>query len=139
MSSRFDTSREAETAFYRAFEEKDLEAMMAVWDDSDDVICVHPMGSPLRGARAVAQGWREILGAETEMRFGIEEIQVTRQGPLAIHIVREHIMVPGGRPVAPMTATNVYRETPAGWRMILHHASPAPPLVAARPAGSPIH
>jgi hypothetical protein len=30
-----------------------------------------------------------------------------------------------------LVATNVYVRTPAGWRMIVHHASPAP----AEPAG----
>ncbi len=139
MTTRFDTPREAEVAFYRAFEDRDLEAMMAVWDESDDVVCVHPMGSPLRGPRAVAEAWREILAAEASLRFGIEEIQITHQGPLAIHIVKEHILVAAGKPVAPMTATNIYRQTPSGWRMILHHASPAPPALPARPGAAAIH
>jgi hypothetical protein len=29
------------------------------------------------------------------------------------------------RPRPPIIATNVYLRTPAGWRMIVHHASPA--------------
>jgi len=126
MTVRYDSPREAEAAFYRAFEQNNLADMVNVWDGGDDVVCVHPMSGALRGARAVAEGWREIFAGEVDMRFGIEEIQITRAGPLAIHIVKEHISVPGGKPVAPMTATNVYRETPEGWRMILHHASPSP-------------
>lgn len=129
MSDRFDTPQEAEAAFYRAFERNDLAAMMAVWDEADDVVCVHPMGEALRGAEAVREGWRMILAAEVRMRFGIEPIQVSRVDGLAIHIVKEHIMVPDGKPVAPMTATNVFRETAQGWRMILHHASPSPRMM----------
>lgn len=139
MNVRFPSPEEAEAAFYRAFEQNDLDAMLAVWDEAEDVVCVHPMGSPLRGARAVAQGWREILGAQVAMRFGIEPVQITRRDGLAIHIVKEHIMVPDGKPVAPMSATNVYRETPAGWRMILHHASPAPGVLSAQRTGQPLH
>lgn len=126
MTVRYDSPEEAEAAFYRAFEQNDFAGMVSVWDGGDAVVCVHPMSSALRGARAVAEGWREIFAGAVAMRFGIERIQVTRVGPLAIHVVKEHISVPGGKPVAPMTATNIYRETPEGWRMVLHHASPSP-------------
>jgi hypothetical protein len=34
--------------------------------------------------------------------------------------------VAGQRTPATAVATNVYLRTAAGWRMILHHASPAP-------------
>ncbi|MEO1766068.1 YybH family protein [Thiobacter aerophilum] len=139
MTTRFPSPEDAEAAFYRAFERNDLDAMLAVWDEAEDVICVHPMGSPLKGVRAVAQSWQEILGAQVAMRFGIEPIQITRQQGLAIHIVKEHIMVPDGKPVAPMSATNVYRETPAGWRMILHHASPAPGVLSGPHVGRALH
>jgi len=35
---------------------------------------------------------------------------------------------------APIVATNVYLRTAAGWRMIVHHASPAPAQPASTPA-----
>jgi ketosteroid isomerase-like protein len=138
MTRRYQTPGEAEAAFYRAFEQTNLADMVNVWDDAGDVVCVHPMSGALRGARAVAESWREIFAGEVNMRFGIEEIQISRIGSLAIHIVKEHIEVPGGKAVAPMTATNVYRETPNGWRMILHHASPSPGTSVSR-AGSAVH
>jgi ketosteroid isomerase-like protein len=133
MTIRYKSPHEAESAFYRAFEQNDFAGMVSVWDGTDDVVCVHPMSSALLGARAVAEGWREIFAGEVAMRFGIEEIRISRLGSLAIHIVKEHIEVPGGGPVAPMTATNIYRETADGWRMILHHASPSPSV---SPGGS---
>lgn len=138
MTVRYASPREAEAAFYRAFEQNNFSDMVNVWDGTDDVVCVHPMSAALRGARAVAESWREIFAGEVTMRFGIEEIQISRVGPLAIHIVKEHIEVPGGKPVAPMTATNIYRETADGWRMILHHASPSPGTAVGR-ASSVVH
>lgn len=136
MTIKHDTPQQAEIAFYQAFEQGDLDAMTALWDNSDDVVCVHPMASALRGAKAVSEAWRELFSNEVSMRFAIEEIHVTRSGPIAIHIVKEHIGIPGGKPVAPMMATNIYRETVDGWRMILHHASPSPgiPLGQSAPA-----
>jgi uncharacterized protein (TIGR02246 family) len=126
MTIKHDSPQQVEFAFYQAFEQGDLEAMSRLWENSDDVVCVHPMGDALRGAQAVNQAWRELFANEVSMRFAIEEIHVTRVGPIAIHIVKEHIAVPGGKAVAPMMATNIYREGADGWRMILHHASPSP-------------
>jgi len=36
-----------------------------------------------------------------------------------------------------VVATNVYLRTAAGWRMIVHHASPAPAQTAATPREAP--
>lgn len=126
MTIKHDSPQQAELAFYQAFEQGDVAAMTALWENSDDIVCVHPMGAALRGAREVGDAWREILAGEVRMRFAIEEIHVSRTGPIAIHIVKEHITVPGDKAVAPMMATNIYRESEDGWHMILHHASPSP-------------
>jgi ketosteroid isomerase-like protein len=125
MTISLDSPNAVEFAFYQAFEQNDLSAMMALWENADDVVCVHPLGPALRGFAAVEASWREILSGGT-ISFAIEEVRVSRTGPIAIHIVKEHIQVPDGKPVAPMIATNVYRETADGWRMVLHHASPSP-------------
>ena len=56
---------------------------------------------------------------------------------LAVHSVHENFTIQGQargdapQPV-PIVATNIYLRTAAGWRMIVHHASPAP--AAAQPA-----
>ena len=58
--------------------------------------------------------------------------------------VHEIFALPGAKPgdpaPAPIVATNVYLRTAAGWRMIVHHASPAPAQgepPAAAPAAAP--
>jgi hypothetical protein len=46
---------------------------------------------------------------------------------IAVHSVHENFTVEGeARAQVPVVATNVYLRTAAGWRMIVHHASPAP-------------
>jgi ketosteroid isomerase-like protein len=50
-------------------------------------------------------------------------------GLFAIHNVHEVISTTdGSRTAGPIVATNVYARTTDGWRMIVHHASPAPAL-----------
>jgi len=43
----------------------------------------------------------------------------------AVHSVLESFVVEGQAQPAAVVATNVYLRTPAGWRMLVHHASPA--------------
>jgi hypothetical protein len=53
---------------------------------------------------------------------------------LSVHSVYEYITVAGEpRPRSPVIATNVYLRTERGWRMVAHHASPAPSTVSAEP------
>ena len=130
--TRYHTPHQAEAAFYAAFAHQDLNAMMAVWDESSDIVCVHPGGRMLIGADAVRAGWGDIFRRGPALQFVIEERRRTADDALALHIVHEHIRVGGELAPAPVIATNAYRRTTHGWRMILHHASTAP--VADKPA-----
>jgi ketosteroid isomerase-like protein len=135
MSGRiFPTAQDAENAFYEALERRDLDAMMAVWAEDEEVLCVHPMGPRLTGQDQVRESWARIFAAEGPVRVHVSH-QVAISGMMiAVHSVQENFALEGeprggqGRdaPPAPIAATNVYLRTAAGWRMIVHHASPAP-------------
>ena len=61
---------------------------------------------------------------------------------MAVHCVYEQITVAGqGAARNPMLATNIYLRTDLGWRMIAHHAAPAPelPQREARSAAKTLH
>ena len=121
----FATPDEAEEAFYTAFANTNLEAMMEVWLDSDTVTCVHPVGPRISGRDAVRGSWAEIFRGSGGLKFRLGEVSRTQDALLAIHVLHEHITVPGEpgeRP--PAVATNIYQLTKDGWHMILHHASP---------------
>jgi uncharacterized protein (TIGR02246 family) len=123
----FPTAQDAESAFYEALERGDLEGMMAVWAEDDDIVCVHPAGGRLTGQEQVRESWARIFAAGPRARLRIEQ-QVQISGMmLAVHSVFEVFTLPAGEPQPlPVVATNVYLRTAAGWRMIVHHASPAP-------------
>jgi uncharacterized protein (TIGR02246 family) len=128
MATRiFPTAQDAEAAFYEALERADLELMMAVWSEDEDIVCVHPGGTRLAGQDQVRASWRQILSGGTRARVHVSQ-QVTIAGPMvAVHSVQENFSVPGEtRPMPTVVATNVYLRTAAGWRMIVHHGSPAP-------------
>jgi uncharacterized protein (TIGR02246 family) len=140
----FPTAQDAENAFYEALERCDLEGMMAVWAEDEDIVCVHPAGGRLSGQDEVRESWAKIFAGGPRARVRIEQ-QVAISGMmLAVHSVFETFSIEGetraeAQP-APIVATNVYLRTAAGWRMIVHHASPAPaqPQAAARDTGPKI-
>ena len=47
---------------------------------------------------------------------------------VAVHNVVEQVLMTQGRrqQIVHVIATNAYVKTPAGWKMVLHHAAPAP-------------
>jgi ketosteroid isomerase-like protein len=136
----FPTAQDAENAFYEALETRDLDAMMAVWAEDEEILCVHPLGARLTGQDQIRESWAQIFAGEGRARVHISH-QVAISGMMiAVHSVQENFtlqvdltqqaesrgqQLPDSRP-APIVATNIYLRTGAGWRMIVHHASPAP-------------
>jgi len=130
----FATPQDAESAFYEAFMKHDLEAMMAVWADDDEVYCVHPTGPRITGVAQVRESWRAIFASAQNVRFQVREQHLLQAMMVSIHSVYEHISVSGGtRARGSVLATNIYMRTERGWRMMVHHASPAPAVEEVEP------
>jgi len=141
-SRLFPTPEEAENAFYEAFERADLAAMMAVWAETDDVICVHPHGPRLVGFEAVRESWVQIFAGGRPMRMKTAEVRAYDGQTVSVRAVVEQIMAPGrAEPAHTVVATNVYELTEGGWRMKVHHASPPvePAVPQAEEAPPPSH
>ena len=131
MSGRiFPTAQDAENAFYEALEGADLEGMMAVWAEDEEIVCVHPTGPRLTGQDQVRRSWAEIFAGGARTRVHLTQQVVLSGMMLEVHSVQENFAAEnesqGAARPAPIVATNVYLRTAAGWRMIVHHASPSP-------------
>jgi ketosteroid isomerase-like protein len=130
----YASPQDAEGAFYDALTRGDLDAMMAVWADDDDIYCVHPNGARVTGVEKVRESWRQIFACGQNLRFQLREQQTVQGMMLSVHSVYEHITVAGEpRARGPVIATNVSLRTERGWRMVAHHASPAPVAAGADP------
>jgi ketosteroid isomerase-like protein len=130
----FPTAQDAENAFYEALERADLDAMMAVWAEDEEIVCVHPTGPRLSGQDQVRESWAQIFSGGARARVHITSQVAMSAMMMEVHSVQENFTIEGeqqgqsrgdARPV-PVVATNVYLRSGAGWRMIVHHASPAP-------------
>lgn len=133
----FPTAQDAENAFYEALERCDLDGMMAVWAEDEDILCVHPTGGRLTGQDQVRESWAQMFAAGPRARLQVTQQVAISAMMLAVHSVFENFVLQGAasgdaQPL-PIVATNVYLRTAAGWRMIVHHASPAPAQPEPRP------
>jgi uncharacterized protein (TIGR02246 family) len=128
MPSRiFPTPQDCEAAFYDALEKSDLEAMMAVWAEDEDVLCIHPGGARVSGHAAIREVWRQMFAGGARLSVVVGQVIATQAMLMATHSVHEFISMKGEpRPAHPVVATNVYVRSGNGWRMIVHHASPTP-------------
>lgn len=140
MSARLATPGQAEAAFYRALEQADLAAMMAVWAEEEEIVCIHPGGPRLIGLEAVRDSWRQIFAAGPRLRFRLLDPRVQAGRMVSVHNLVEHILVTGDLRPHLALATNVYVLAPGGWRMLMHHASPLPPSAAPpEPVSGTVH
>jgi ketosteroid isomerase-like protein len=133
--SDVEAVRAANAALYDAFETGDIGLMEALWLDggSDDVMCVHPGWQPVHGRGAVLRSWSMIMANTTYIQFVLTDVQVRVDGDVAVVTCGENMLteLPGtaadpspGLAGGRAFATNVFRRTPAGWRLWVHHASP---------------
>lgn len=134
----FATAQDVETAFYEALERADLEAMLEVWADDEEVVLIHPGGPRIVGYEKVRESWTQIMGSRQRLQVRISNQSVVQGMMFAIHSLHENITVVGeNRPRPPIAVTNAYVRTGSGWRMVAHHASPAPGTPAEAPADGP--
>jgi ketosteroid isomerase-like protein len=120
--------RLANELFYRALENLDLKAMDHLWLHEGWVHCVHPGWDALVGWDQVRQSWEEIFGGTRWLRVTPTGVHIESFGEVAVVTCTENITAQSQEDVglAVAQATNLFRLTPQGWRMIHHHASPAP-------------
>ena len=138
MSTNPDTPQLAETMFYQAFESADLEGMMRIWDTSEDIVCIHPMSLRLVGPQAIEKSWSDIFQYSPKVKITTSAQSYLHNEGLSVHILHEIFHVEGEAVAqAPVIATNVYRLTAQGWRIILHHASGLP-KPQSRPAANTV-
>lgn len=125
----FTTPDEVEAAFYAALAHADLDRMMAVWSEDDEVVCVHPGSIRLIGLVAIRESWRQLFASGARITVSATHPVHWSNLMTAVHTVHQHVHVEGDdRLHPPIIATNVFARGALGWKMVMHHASPAPDM-----------
>ncbi|WP_034295457.1 nuclear transport factor 2 family protein [Herbaspirillum sp. RV1423] len=117
---------EIEAAYYDALARADLEALMALWADDEEIVCIHPGAPRLVGHAAIRSTWEDIL-ARGGLHIQPRQLHAAHSITTAVHSVIEEIRHPdNAQPDVHVIATNIYMKTVQGWRIVVHHASVAP-------------
>lgn len=116
------TPSDAETAYYAAFANADMDAMKAVWLDAPSVVCTHPMAERILGYRLIMGSFLGLFQHQGPLSVTLERLETMVTPELAIHTGVEVLHQDATE--FRMQVTNAYRSTDDGWRMVLHHASP---------------
>ncbi|OEU22545.1 hypothetical protein FRACYDRAFT_232703 [Fragilariopsis cylindrus CCMP1102] len=126
---------QANSAFYRAFSDKDVGEMERLWLADRSCICIHPSFSPLSGVRDIMKTWKRMFESSVGsfQRTWIDpcEIHLTVKATTAIVTCEEHVyarrFVRGQRRkserVNKLMATNIFRKVGGKWYMTYHHSS----------------
>ena len=117
---------EIEAAYYDALARADLDALMDLWADDEEIVCIHPGALRLVGHADIRAVWEDIL-SNGGLHIRPRQLHVSQNMMTSVHSVVEEIDHGGeGPPDVHVIATNVYLKTALGWRMVMHHASVAP-------------
>ncbi len=130
-----DGVRAANSAFYAAFEARDVDAMADLWEHSDRVAVTHPGWPTLRGWAKVVGSWDAIFRATDFFQFVLTDEEVTVVGDAGWVSLDENILQTSGAAErggaegaelsgARIAAVNVFAYDGERWQMLLHHGSP---------------
>lgn len=116
----------ANSAFYGAFERRDLAAMREVWLAAEHAICIHPGWPVCRGPEEIEESWQRIFDATPYIEFTIAVLDSGIRGDRGWVICEEGVLqsMPTGMSRFLVVATNMFAEIDGQWRMVLHHGSP---------------
>ncbi|NJK29430.1 MAG: nuclear transport factor 2 family protein [Acaryochloridaceae cyanobacterium CSU_3_4] len=117
---------EVNTAFYRAFEKKDLEAMRKVWSHGIACICVHPGRGELKGWEAIESSWQKIFLNTAYLEIDTQIITVNNSENLAYVVLVESVLqvAQQRKQKAESMATNIFERMGQQWYLVHHHGSP---------------
>jgi hypothetical protein len=116
----------ANEAFYRAFADRDLEAMNALWARRLPIACVHPGWGPLTDRNEIMESWRGILSGTGPFDVTCRDPRAFLVGDTAAFVVCFEAINNGF-----LVATNVFAREDGAWKLVHHQAGPT----ADRPGG----
>jgi ketosteroid isomerase-like protein len=132
------TADDIEAAYYDALARADLNALMLLWADDDEIVCIHPSAPRLIGHDAIRASWEAIF-AHGGLHIQPQRLHATQNVMGAVHNLIENVHREGRTAVdVHVLATNVYMKTAHGWRMVIHHASVAEGSAPVEHAGTAV-
>ena len=126
MISFHTTAEDAEDALYDAIARADVDALMAVWSEDEDIVCIHPTGQRMDGHAAIRESWRSIFEGNPRFSVHIRSKVRWESTLISVHSVVETLHLENDETAhGPMLTTNVFIRGTNGWRLLSRHTSAA--------------
>jgi len=126
LSHMPETPEETEAAFYEAISRADVDAVMSLWAEDDDIVCIHPGAPRLVGHASIRAAWESIF-EKGGVHIRPVQLHATKNMMTSVHNIIEEVHRSASRQQdIHILATNIYMKTPRGWRLVSHHASVVP-------------
>lgn len=109
----------ANEAFYRAFADRDLKAMDALWARRLPVACVHPGWGPLTERDVIMDSWRRILDGTGPFDVACRDARAFLISDASAFVLCFEAINNGF-----LLATNVFAREEGSWRLVHHQAGP---------------
>ncbi len=124
----------ANEAFYRAFADRDIQAMADIWSREKPVSCLHPGWGPLFARSEVISSWAAILSSPDAPKIRCFNPQAQIYGDVGTVICFEKLRD------GVLVATNVFVREGSLWKMVHHQGGPtSTPAPAEEAPGGAIH
>lgn len=136
--SIFTSAADVEAAFYDALAKANVDALMAVWSEDDDVVCIHPDGTRLTNLANIREGWQQIFDKPASRKLHVAHRVTCANMMLTVYSNVETSTLAGNRTVT-VLATHVYTRSAMGWRLVMRHASTTEAIPVSVPASSILH
>ncbi|MEC4720324.1 nuclear transport factor 2 family protein [Noviherbaspirillum sp. CPCC 100848] len=125
-SKFLETPEDTEAAFYEAISRADVDAVMSLWADEENIVCIHPGAPRLIGHAAIRAAWESIF-EQGGVQIRPVQRHITQNMMTSVHNIIEEVHRTVSRQAdIHILATNVYIKTHVGWRLVTHHASVVP-------------
>src|SRR3954468_18249448 len=89
------SAAEVEAAFYEALNRADVEALMALWADDEEIVCIHPGGPRLHGHAAIQASWQAIF-ERGGLQIRPSQLHETHNLMSSVHTVIEGVTASAG-------------------------------------------
>jgi ketosteroid isomerase-like protein len=126
MSNSNTEVLDANDAFYRALESKNIQAMSTVWSQGTGSLCIHPGRKAIQGWKEIRTSWEQIFKNTAYLEVETEIISTEVRDNIAYVVVVENIMqvIANRRIQATSIATNIFEFLGGKWYLVHHHGSP---------------
>lgn len=119
---------EAELVFLGALEMLDVVKIMDCWSENEQATMVFPGTEMAKGLRSIRAAWESVSENTTKLNAVLRPILVNRLGDIGWTFLGGTLVSTHGDETLSVEVyvTNIYRREPEGWKLVHHHATPAP-------------